>query len=71
MEPRRYTFLAHETLDRDDAYYEKLEQTRGVARCAPEGAAHDQPGVYEEGRSDNHSEADALVHAQLICGLVS
>jgi hypothetical protein len=31
-------------------------------------AAHDQPVVYEEGRSDSHSEADALVHVQLICG---
>ena len=36
-----------------------------------EGTAHDQPGMYEEGRSGNHPEADALVHALLICGLVS
>jgi hypothetical protein len=32
-------------------------------------AAHDQPVVYEEGRSDSHPEADALVHVQLTCGL--
>jgi hypothetical protein len=36
-----------------------------------EEAAHDQPVVYVEGRSDNHSEADALVHVQLICGLAN
>ena len=34
-----------------------------------EAAAHDQPAVYEEGRSDNHPEADALVHVQLTYGL--
>ena len=34
-----------------------------------EEAAHDQPVVYVEGRSDNHPEADALVHVQLTCGL--
>jgi hypothetical protein len=34
-----------------------------------EGAAHDQLVVYEEGRSDSHPEADALVHVQLTCGL--
>ena len=33
-------------------------------------AAHDQPAVYEEGRDDDHPEADALVNVQLICGLV-
>jgi hypothetical protein len=32
-------------------------------------AAHDQPVVDEEGRSDSHPEADALVHVQLTCGL--
>jgi hypothetical protein len=32
-------------------------------------AAHDQPAVYEEGRSDDHPEADALVHVPLIGGL--
>jgi hypothetical protein len=32
-------------------------------------AAHDQLVVYEEGRDDGHPEADALVHAQLTCGL--
>jgi predicted RNA-binding protein with EMAP domain len=36
---------------------------------AIEEAAHDQPVVYEEGRSGNHPEADALVHVQLTCGL--
>jgi hypothetical protein len=30
-----------------------------------EEAAHGQLVVYAEGRSDNHSEADALVHVQL------
>jgi hypothetical protein len=34
-----------------------------------EEAAHDQPVVYVEGRSDSHPEADALVHVQLTCGL--
>jgi hypothetical protein len=32
-------------------------------------AAHDQLAVYEEGRGDDHPEADALVHVQLTCGL--
>jgi len=36
-----------------------------------EEAAHDQPVVYVEGRSDNHPEADALVHVQLTCGLAN
>jgi hypothetical protein len=36
-----------------------------------EGAAHDQLVGYGEGRSDNHPEADALVHVQLTCGLAS
>jgi hypothetical protein len=33
-------------------------------------SAHDQLAVYEEGRGDGHPEADALVHVQLIYGLV-
>jgi hypothetical protein len=40
-----------------------------LTSSAQEAAAHDQPAVYEEGRSDNHPEADALVHVQLTCGL--
>jgi hypothetical protein len=32
-------------------------------------AAHNQLAVYEEGRGDDHPEADALVHVQLTCGL--
>ena len=35
-----------------------------------EGTAHNQLVVYEEGRGGSHPEADALVHVQLICGLV-
>jgi hypothetical protein len=33
-------------------------------------SAHNQLAVYEEGRGDGHPEADALVHVQLIYGLV-
>ena len=40
-------------------------------RLSMEEAAHDQPVVYVEGRSDNHPEADALVHVQLTCGLAN
>jgi hypothetical protein len=36
-----------------------------------EEAAHDQLVAHAEGRSDSHSEADALVHVQLTCGLAS
>jgi hypothetical protein len=35
-----------------------------------ERAAHNQLVMYEEGRGGSHPEADALVHVQLICGLV-
>jgi len=50
---------------------ENLSKTKGEVELSLEEAAHDQLVAYEEGRSDNHPEADALVHVQLTCGLAS
>src|SRR5688500_17381362 len=61
---------AHNTIDNDDHVMGNLTKYGQQLRMAQEGAAHDQLVVYEEGRGDNHPEADALVHVQLTSGLV-
>jgi hypothetical protein len=50
---------------------ENLSKTEERVELSSEEAAHDQLVAYEEGRSDSHPEADALVHVQLTCGLAS
>ena len=46
-----------------------LSKTERRVEVSMEEAAHGQLVAYEEGRSDDHPEADALVHVQLTCGL--
>jgi hypothetical protein len=48
-----------------------LSKNKGRVELSLEETAHDQLVAYEEGRSDSHPEADALVHVQLTCGLAS
>jgi hypothetical protein len=69
--PIRSAFAAHESLDTDDHIVGNLTKSEEKKELPMEGAAHDQLVGYGEGRSDNHPEADALVHVQLTCGLAS
>jgi hypothetical protein len=62
-------FSAHESLDTDDHFMGNLSESEGKMESSMGGAAHGQLVGYGEGRSDNHPEADALVHVQLTCGL--
>jgi hypothetical protein len=66
-----YGSSAHEILDSDDHFMENLSKTEGRVEESLEKTAHDQLVAYEEGRSDSHPEADALVHVQLTCGLAN
>src|SRR5262245_6857334 len=55
-------------LDDNDQFMRILKNLEGEWRLKM--SAHNQLAVYEEGRGDAHPEADALVHVQLIYGLV-
>ena len=52
---------------RDLSAAEKMVRVfyRGLVPLTQSREAHDQLAVNEEGRGDDHPEADALVHAQL------
>jgi hypothetical protein len=67
--PIRSACSTHESLDTDDHFMGNLSKSEEEMELPTEGAAHDQLVGYGEGRSDNHPEADALVHVQLTCGL--
>jgi hypothetical protein len=68
-QPARGAFSSRSGLDGNHHLAEEATTVNDCRVTTAEGAAHDQLVVYEEGRSDSHPEADALVHVQLTCGL--
>jgi hypothetical protein len=68
MRSARQALTVDNTLDGNDQFMRILIDLDGIKKVTV--SAHNQLAVYEEGRGDGHPEADALVHVQLIYGLV-